>query len=122
MDGQPRDLHFDDALANLYCDPPEEQIVQPRSHMADMLATVTRLVSCERFTISRLRFAEAFSRELPDRELTAWIVLNGRGGLVRQQHRCDFKPGDVVVIPAESSKIRVETATDCELLEVKAPA
>jgi len=121
LDGKPRELHVEQALAHLLCDVPEEQIVQPRRHSADVFTTVTRLVTCERFLIDKLRLCEGIVRELPSGEMAIWIVLGGRGALTRNRHQCEFKPGDVVVIPAESEGTRFEAASDCELLEVTIP-
>lgn len=121
LDGRPRELHVEQALANLRHDIPEHEIVQPRSHSADAFTTVTRLVACERFLIDKVRMSEGVVRDLPHAEMVVWIILRGSGGLVRERNRCDFKPGEVVVIPAESAELRVETASDCEFLEVRIP-
>jgi len=122
LDGRPRELHFEQALANMQYDVPAERIAPPRRHTADMLATITRLVMCERFAIDRLRFCEGYARELPGGELAIWIVLAGSGALLRQRYRCAFRPGDVVLVPARTAGTRVEVAADCTLLEVKIPA
>lgn len=121
LDGKPRELHVDQALANIRYDIDEQQIVQPRSHSADVFTTVTRLVTCERFLVDKVRLCQGLMRGLPHAEMVIWVILTGEGGLVRDRHRCEFKPGDVVVIPAQSGDTRVEAATSCELLEVKIP-
>jgi mannose-6-phosphate isomerase len=121
LDGQPRELHVEQALANMRYDVPEEQIVQPRRHSADVFATVTRLITCERFMIDKLRLCEGMSRGLPHEQMSIWVVLGGHGAFTRERYRCEFKPGDVVVIPADSDGTHFETASDCELLEVTIP-
>lgn len=121
LDGRPRSLHLEQALANIDYAVPEAQIVQRRTHVADLLLTVTRLVRCQRFSIDKLRFSEGYVRELPDREMRVWIMLSGEGRLVCEPYQCELKPGDVAVIPADSAETRVETVADCELLEVKLP-
>ena len=121
LDGRPRELHFEQALENIYYDVPEEQIVQPRSHQADVFATVTRLVRCRRFMIDKLRLVEGVNRELPHAEMVIWMILAGHGRLTRGDYECPFKPGDTVLIPADMEGVRVETAAVCELLEVKIP-
>ena len=121
LDGRPRELHFEQAVASIRTNVPEQQIVQPRTHTADMLASVTRLADCGRFSIHRLRLSEGYARELPGNQMAIWIVLAGGGALLRERYRCDFQPGDVAVIPAESSGTRVEIAADCVLLEIKMP-
>ncbi|MFQ5806977.1 MAG: type I phosphomannose isomerase catalytic subunit [Phycisphaerae bacterium] len=121
LDGRPRELHVDQALANIRYDVSEQQIAQPRVRSADALATVTRLVSCERFVIDKLHFRRGTAPGLEPSKMLVWIVLAGTGGLARDQYRCDFKAGDVVVIPADSARTRIEAAA-CELLEVKIPS
>jgi mannose-6-phosphate isomerase len=121
LDGRPRELHVDQALANIRCDVSEQQIVQPRSRRSDALGSATRLVVCERFLIDELRFSAATAGNLTRPGMVIWIVLSGSGGLARDHYRCDFQPGDVVLIPAESAGIRVEAAADCALLEVTIP-
>lgn len=121
LDGRPRELHVEQALANIYYNAPEQQIVQPRSHRADVLTTVTRLVACERFLIDKVRLCEGFARHLPHGEMAIWIIVAGSGRLSRDRYRCDFRLGDVVVIPADAASTRLDTTADCELLEVKIP-
>lgn len=121
LDGRPRELHIEQALANLRHDVPDSEIVQPRSHVADVFITVTRLVVCERFLIDKVRMSAGIARSLPHAEMVIWIVLAGGGRLTRDGEACEFGPGDVVLIPAEAEALRVETAADCEFLEVKIP-
>jgi len=123
LDGRPRELHVGQALANVRCDVSEQQVQQPCAYVAHALATAaTRLVACERFLIDKIRFSAGAAGGLRGSEMLIWIVLSGRGRLARDQYRCDFKAGDVVVIPAESAGTCVEAAADCELLEVTFPA
>lgn len=121
LDGQPRELHVAQALENIYYDVPETEIAQPRSHLADVFATVTSLVRCRRFMIDKVRFCEGVMRELPYREMAVWIMLDGAARLVRDKYECELRPGDVVVIPAAAEHTRVETLTPTDLLEVRIP-
>ena len=121
LDGEPRELHIENGLQNARYDVPEELIVQPRSHMGGPLATVTRLVACERFLIDKVRLSEGVCQGIPHAEMVIWIVLRGRGALIRDSFRCEFLPGDVVVIPADAARTHVETGDDSEFLEVKIP-
>jgi mannose-6-phosphate isomerase len=123
LDGRPRDLHIEQALANLRCDIPQEQIVQPRSRSGAAFAVgAARLIACDRFVIDKVRLAQGPALGLEQAEMAMWIILTGHGALVREQYQCDFRPGDVVLIPAESAGTRFETAGDCELLEVTIPS
>ncbi len=121
LDGRPRELHFETALANLLPDVAEHEIVQPRSHSADVFAAVTALVRCPRFLIDKVRFVAGMVRPLPHAQMVIWIILRGRGRLVRAEGVCSFAPGDTVMIPAAMDGLRVETEEICELLEVRIP-
>lgn len=121
LDGRPRELHVEQALANLRCDVSIEQIVQPRQHVGGSLCTVTHLMRCEQFTIDRLRLSEGFTQLMPHAEMAIWIVTGGRGVFRRDSYSCDFGTGDVVLIPADSQGTSVEALGDCDVLEVTVP-
>lgn len=121
LDGGPRELHVEAALSNAIFDLPEERIVQTRTHVGGLAMTVSRLVACGRFLIDKVRLCEGTSQGIPHSEMVIWIVLRGRGVLAREQFQCEYRSGDVVVIPAESAQTRVRTECDNELLEVKIP-
>jgi mannose-6-phosphate isomerase len=122
LDGKPRELHVEQALANIRYDIHEREIVPPRARTGDPQQRIERLVTCERFLIDRRSFAMGIAPKLPAGQMAVWIVLSGRGAFVREHGRCGFDPGDVALIPADSADIRVELATACELLEVKVPS
>ncbi len=122
LNGKPRELHVEQALANIRYDIPEREIVQPRSQSADVREGRGRLITCERFVIDHVQLGAGSVPKLPVSEMTVWIVLTGSGALVCEHGRCDFSSGDVALIPADSADIRVELATACELLEVKVPS
>ncbi|TWT41119.1 putative mannose-6-phosphate isomerase YvyI [Phycisphaerae bacterium RAS1] len=119
--GRPRELHIEQALANLLIEVPEDAIVQPRSHVAGAFATVTRLVRCERFLIDHVRLSAGLSQAAPLGEMAVWIVLRGEGVLSRAQWQCEFRAGDTLLLPADDAETRVETISDVSLLEVKVP-
>jgi mannose-6-phosphate isomerase len=121
LDGKPRELHIEAALANLRCDVPSEQIVQPRRHVGGSLCTVTHLMHCARFQIDRLRLSEGFTQTMPHAEPAVWIVLAGRGTFRRDSQSCGFTAGDVVLIPADSATTHVTATADCDILEVTIP-
>ncbi len=121
LDGKPRELHVEQALANIRYDVPEQEIAQPRSQSVYADQTVERLVTCERFLIDRVRHDAEHVPSLPHGEMVVWIVLSGSGAFVLGRDRCDFKTGDVSLIPANSADVRVTLASACELLEVKIP-
>lgn len=121
FDGKPRELHIEQGLANVRYDVRDEMILQPRSHVAGPFATVTRMAACERFLIDKVRLSEGVEQPVPHVEMVIWIVLAGQGVFVRERFECPYGPGDVVVIPADSTETRMVTRADCDLLEVKIP-
>ncbi len=121
LDGRPRELHVEQALENLLVEVAAEEIVQPRSHVAGVFATVTRLAVCERFLLDRVRLSAGMAQHLPHAEMVVWVVLRGRGSLRRASWTVEFAMGDVVLIPADAADVVLETAADCEMLEVKVP-
>jgi mannose-6-phosphate isomerase len=122
LDGQPRELHVEQALANIRYDVSEESIIQPRAPSDTAEGEAERLVSCERFVMDLVRFDVQHAPALPHGELAVWIVLSGDGVLASDRDRCDFKSGDVVLIPAESGNLSVRSEVPSKLLEVRVPS
>ena len=122
LDGRPRELHVEQALANIRYDVAEGEIVQPRRQSSDSGRVIERLVTCERFLIDRVRFDAKAPPKVSRGELAVWIVMSGSGALVCGRERCEFKAGDVVLLPAGSGDISVQVAAAGEMLEVRIPA
>lgn len=121
LDGRARPLHVAEGLAHARGDVPADMILQPRSHAGGVWSTVTRLVRCESFMIDKVRLAAGAAQGLPYCEMAVWIVLSGRGALLRNDRRWTFSRGDVVLIPAVSADILVQTDEPAEWLEVRLP-
>jgi mannose-6-phosphate isomerase len=120
LDGRPRELHVEKALANLRCDVPEHEIVQPSSRVPE--STTTRLMSCERFEIYKLGLRAGLTHAPTPGQMAIWIAVSGSGVLTSGQYRCPFRAGDVLAVPAAAASPRVETSAGCEVLEVRIPA
>lgn len=94
----------------------------PRSHVAGLFTTVTRLAACGSFVVEKVRFVEGLELEIPYAELVVWVILEGRGAVScsggREQR---FAAGDVIVLPAALKEGRVRTESDCVWLEVTIP-
>ena len=50
---------------------------QPRSHVAGLFTTVSRLVTCPYFTLEKVRFTEGVEEPVPYDEPVVWIMLEG---------------------------------------------
>ena len=121
-EGRPRDLHVEQALANVRLDITDEQIVQPRQPVADSFAGAVRATACGRFVIDHQRLAAGTECATPRDGMAMWIVLAGSGVLARGQRECPFRAGDVVLIPADHDGTHVTSREDCELLSVEIPS
>jgi mannose-6-phosphate isomerase len=119
--GRTRELHIEQALAEVRRDASPADISQPRSHVGGVFATVSRLLVCESFMIDRVRLIEGAVQPFPHTEMVIWVVLAGAGELSRGAHNCRFKAGETVLIPADSAEVRVIASAACDLLEVKVP-
>ena len=119
--GQSRELHIDEALANVRFDIGEDQIRQARRHVGSVFSTSTRMAACERFVIEKVRLMEGMQQEIAFGGMTTWIVLRGSGVVATEGAECRFAAGDVLVIPAGARQPSVRTETDCEWLDVKIP-
>jgi mannose-6-phosphate isomerase len=122
-DGHPRPLHVDQAMACIHFGeaPP---IRQPRRHQADAWTTSTRLVTCPRFILDKVRAAEGFERRLGAGHLELWIILEGGGGFTTDglADPIAFSAGECVVVPAEPEPTVVRLRADTVWLRVTVPA
>ncbi|CAA9441249.1 MAG: Mannose-6-phosphate isomerase [uncultured Phycisphaerae bacterium] len=119
--GKPRQLHVAEALDCIDfggAAAPE----QPRSHVAGMFTTVSRLVTCPYFKLEKVRFTEGVEEPVPYDEPVVWMMLQGEaevrtkgGGATR------FARGDTLLLPAAMREPVIKTLSDCAWLEVTFP-
>lgn len=120
LDGQPRELHINESLANALYDVPREQIAQPRQTVTGSFGSMQRTASCHRFTID---FASATGTDLPVSvdQMLIWIVVKGGGSLAGGAEPLELSAGDTVLLPAAAGSLRLSAAEGIELLEVRIP-
>lgn len=117
-------MRFDDPPAP---DPATGRVPRPkaehRRHMGGPMVTVTRLCTAEEFTIEKVRMSEGYAQELPYQRPAVWVLLEGRGRIVNTPARVDvdFKPYDVLLLPAEMPEARVELDADSVWLDIQFP-
>ena len=74
--GKPRKLHVEQAMECIdFSARPEPP--QPRSHVAGLFTTVTRLVTSPYFKLEKVRFTEGVEEPVPYDEPVVWIMLEG---------------------------------------------
>lgn len=125
LDGRPRALHIEEALANIRCDVPEEEIVpctpdRSRKNLEPGM-NVERLVACPRFQVQRITcrdvgFTSAFDA------MTVLVVLAGHGAWEWSGGACRFRPGDVLLAPAAAPPLTLSAADGFEALAVTCPS
>lgn len=121
-DGKPRTLHIEEAMACIRFGPDEPGSGGVKSHLASVFTTVTRLVTCEYFSLERVRMSQDFEQEIPYAEPVVWIVLEGQGVINVAGHGpTAFVKGDTLLLPAGMNKAKVKTVTDCAWLEARLP-
>ena len=120
--GKQRTLHVPQAMACIdftgKVDPP-----QPRSHVAGLFTTVSRLVTSPYFKLEKVRMTEGIEEPVPYDQPVVWIVLEGTAEVrvdgMKEPTR--FTKGETVLLPAEMKNPIIKTASDCAWLEVTFP-
>ncbi len=121
--GQPRQLHVEQALACIDFDHPSPP-AQPRSHVASHFTTVTKLVDCPFFTLEKVRMTEGLDEPLPYDHPVVWMFLSGSAQL-RVKNLPDpvsLLPGQTLLLPADMDAPRLQTLADSQWLEVTLPS
>lgn len=121
-DGQPRELHVEQALECVNYQP-VNPAHERRSHHAQLFDRITRLVTSPHFTISQLHVIEGGDREFDIAAATVWIIQAGAGSIVYGDGRTQaIRAGDVVLLPAALGHINLAVDRDLEWLQVHLPA
>jgi mannose-6-phosphate isomerase len=120
--GKPRKLHVEQALQCIdfsgAAEPP-----QPRSHVAGLFTTVSRLVTSEYFKLEKVRFTEGVEEAVPYDQPVVWVMLEGEAQVkvADVKEPTTFKKGDTVLLPAAMNQPVIKTTNDCVWLEVTFP-
>jgi mannose-6-phosphate isomerase len=120
--GKTRALHVQQALESIdFSGKPEPK--QPRSHVAGIWTTVTRLVTSPYFKLEKVRFIEGVEEAVPYDEPVVWMMLEGQAEVRVEgmKEPTKFSRGDSVLLPAKMNKPMIRTLSDCVWLEVTFP-
>ena len=120
--GRPRKLHVPEALACIDFSG-EREPRQPRSHVAGLFTTVSRLVTCDYFKLEKVRFTEGVEEPVPYDQPVVWIMLEGEAQVKVEgmKEPTRFTKGDTVLLPAVMKEPLIKTLRDCVWLEVTFP-
>ncbi|MBN2445275.1 MAG: class I mannose-6-phosphate isomerase [Phycisphaerae bacterium] len=119
LDGKPRALHLEQAAANTRYDVRPDEIRQPVRNVAGSFTTMTRCMTCRRFTIDRATIATGERHSLSAGEMLVWVLLAGKVRLSWAANEQHFGPGDVVLIPAAQAATGIDIQSGGELLEIR---
>ncbi len=120
--GKPRKLHVSQALECVDfsgATPPQA----PRSHVAGLFTTVSRLASCPQFTLEKVRMTEGVQEPVPYDQPVIWIMLQGNAE-VRvdgMKEPTTLSPYETILLPAKMKNPVIKTVSDCQWLEVTFP-
>lgn len=119
--GQKRKLHVSEALACINF--ADDEPVQKRSHVAGVFTTVTRLVTCDYFTLEKVRFVEGIEEPVPYDQPVVWIMLDGEAQITVDgtKEPTRFGAGETVLLPAHMKNPTIKTLKGCVWLEVTFP-
>lgn len=120
--GRPRPLHVQQALECIDFTG-KSNAPQERSHVASVHTTVTRLCSCEFFTMEKVRFVGGVQQQIPYDQPVVWMMLEGEAELsvADVAEVTTLGKGDTVLLPAKMNKPTLRTKTDCVWIEVTFP-
>lgn len=103
LDGRPRELHFDAAIANLRDDVREEEILQPRRGTISAFGSAQRVATSLAFTIDLIELEDGESRSAATGALTVLVLYRGRCALRWPGGQEVLTGGDLAVLPAGST-------------------
>jgi mannose-6-phosphate isomerase len=120
--GKLRTLHIEQALACIDFDD-KPLVEEPRSHVAGVFTTVTRLVRSPYFTIEKVRFSEGVDEPIPYDQPVVWMMLEGSAAIAVEglSAPTTVSRGQTVLLPASMKNARLKTLSDCTWLEVTFP-
>ncbi len=118
-----RNLHIDDALACIDFEARSFPAAERRTHVAGVFTTMSKICSCDSFTIEKVRMVEEYGQEIPYDRPAVWIVLEGSGVITGSPAGVDvaFKRGDVLLLPACLHDAKVKIHTNTVWLDIQFP-
>jgi mannose-6-phosphate isomerase len=120
--GQVRSLHVDQAMECIDFSDAREP-AQPRTHVAGLHTTVSRLVTSPFFTMEKVRFREGVEEAVPYDQPVVWMMLSGEAEIRVKDvpGPTRMTKGDTVLVPAKMNEPIIKTLSDCVWLETTFP-
>lgn len=120
--GKPRSLHVKDAIECIAFDGKTDP-EQPRSHTASVHTAVTRLCTCEYFTMEKVRFVAGVQEQIPYNQPVVWMMMEGEAeiSVTGMAEPVRITKGETILLPAKMDKPMLKTVKDCVWIEVTFP-
>lgn len=115
LDGRPRTLHLEEALAVTRLQTPEAGLVQPAA-LDSSGAGGQRLLACPYFVVEKYQPAKALEVRLAPAHFDLLVFLSGAGQMQAGANRMDFSSGDAFLVTADEETVRIEPRRPTELL------
>jgi mannose-6-phosphate isomerase len=122
--GKPRELHLEQAVECIDFERPAPLPMQERLHLGTIATVMTRLVTCPSFVIDKGRMAAGAEQSISTGGLMVWMALEGLGRIKARDgaEQLDFRPGDVILLPAALGDAKATAITPVQWLEVSVPS
>ena len=105
VNGKPRDLHIEKALDVTVTDVPSRSAEPDEAPKKCGDAVITKLCSCEFFTMKSFELNGTHSEEVLDDSFLSVLILEGNGTVSCLDTELEVKKGESVFIPASSGKV-----------------
>lgn len=119
--GRPRELHIEQALANLATEVAASSMCQAHRALACDWGRATRVVTCPSFCMDRIEVAPGTTTRHPGGSPRVWIMLAGHLGWLARGVQGRLARGDVALVPAAVDPLELNASGGCELLQVTFP-
>jgi len=118
-----RDLHIDEALACINFEARSFAAAERRTHVGGVFTTMSKICTCEAFTIEKVRMVEEYGQEIPYDRPAVWVVLEGSGVITAGPAGVEvpYGRGDVLLLPACLHDAAVKIHSNTVWLDVQFP-
>lgn len=118
-----RDLHIEESLACIDFEARAFAAAERRTHVGGVFTTMSKICTCDAFTIEKVRMVEEYGQEIPYDRPAVWVVLEGTGVITGSPAGVDveYKAGDVLLLPACLHDAAVQIRSNTVWLDVQFP-
>ncbi len=115
VDGQPRELHTDEALDAIDYSKPDSFKTNYRTE----LNSTNEIISCDKFTTNIVRFNKPLYKDIEALDsFIIYLAIDGDTILVWDEGEVSLQKGEALIVPAYLSQINLVPKTESGLLEI----